>query len=296
MSVRPKAAICLPLLSAARCLRDLVYIPAKSPPGGFTAKKQFNISNCISHFVTALLFLAGAQCFAQEGHTYTSEAIETGSRIYVQNCSFCHGPNGDWVSEIQLSRGQFRNAVTDDDLRKVISQGAAEGRMPAFNLTVKELDGVIAYIRSGLDPEGADVQIGNAVNGKKLFVSKGECIDCHRINGRGPRTAPDLSDIGLIRTPAALQRSLLDPLTALLPINRIVTLVTRDEETIVGRRLNEDTYTVQLIDTVERLRSLMKADLVSYDISDTSTHQPTTLSSDEVADLIAYLLTLQGEL
>ena len=47
----------------------------------------------------------------------------------------------------------------------------------------------------------------------------------------------------------------------MLPINRPVRAVTQDGRTIRGRRLNEDTYTVQLIDEQERLVSLVKADL-----------------------------------
>ena len=39
--------------------------------------------------------------------------------------------------------------------------------------------------------------------------------------------------------------------------NEFTRAVTRDGETIRGRRLNEDTYTVQLIDSQERLRSLV---------------------------------------
>ena len=86
----------------------------------------------------------------------------------------------------------------------------------------------------------------------------------------------------------------MEPAAALLPINRPIRIVTRDEEVITGRRLNEDTYTVQLIDAQERLRSLVKADLVRYEISESPTHEPTDLSSDQVADLVAYLLTLRG--
>jgi hypothetical protein len=97
-----------------------------------------------------------------------------------------------------------------------------------------------------------------------------------------------------VRTPAALQRAILDPITALLPINRPVRAVTRGGETIQGRRLNEDTYTVQLIDSEGRLRSLVKADLAEYEVSNTPTMEPTTLSSDQVADLIGYLLSLRG--
>jgi hypothetical protein len=91
-----------------------------------------------------------------------------------------------------------------------------------------------------------------------------------------------------------LQRTLLDPGRALLPINRSVRAVTRDGETIRGRRVNEDTYTVQLIDSNGRLRSLTKSDLVEYEASPTPIMKPTTLSADEVADLIGYLLSLRG--
>jgi hypothetical protein len=108
------------------------------------------------------------------------------------------------------------------------------------------------------------------------------------VNGVGRRLAPDLSAIGLVRTPGAIQRTILDPTAALLPINRPVRAVTRDGETIRGRRLNEDTYTVQLIDAQERLRSLIKADLVEYEVATPATMRPTALPAEEVADLIGY--------
>lgn len=247
--------------------------------------------------LASLLLLMGSQLsLAQEtgDHQYTSEAIEAGSRVYTQQCALCHGPQGDLIDGVNLRRGQFRTAQSDTDLVSVITEGAAEGRMPAFDLRAEEMNGVIAYIRAGFDPDGVAVKIGDPVRGKALFEGEGECADCHRVNGVGPRTAPDLSSIGAIRTPASLQRNMLDPATALLPINRPVRLVTRNEETIVGRRLNEDTYTVQVLDSNERLRSLRKSDLISYEISDEPSKQATTLSSDEVADVIGYLLTLRG--
>jgi cytochrome c1 len=64
---------------------------------------------------------------------------------------------------------------------------------------------------------------------------------------------------------------------------------------ISGRRLNEDTYTLQLIDEQERLRSLTKADLREYTVLTTSPMPPyKDLTADELADLIAYLLSLRG--
>ncbi len=245
---------------------------------------------------SAVVAMSSHQVLAQEvgDHQYSTEMIEAGSQVYTQQCALCHGPQGDLVDGIDLSLGQFRTAQSDLDLRQIIAEGAAEGRMPAFSLRAEEMNGVIAYIRAGFDTEGVAVIIGDPGRGKALFEGKGGCSNCHRVGGVGPRTAPDLSNIGAIRTPASLQRNLLDPATALLPINRPVRLVTRNEETIVGRRLNEDTYTVQIIDSQERLRSLKKTDLISYEISDQPSKQATTMSSEEVADVIGYLLTLRG--
>ena len=116
------------------------------------------------------------------------------------------------------------------------------------------------------------------------------------MNGNGARTAPDLSDIGAIRTAATLQRTLLDPTGAMLPVNRPVRAVTSDGTVINGRRLNEDTYTVQLIDGQERLRSLVKAELREYTVLTTSPLPAATAALDEqeLADVLAYLLSLKG--
>jgi len=246
--------------------------------------------------IAALFIVLVGDASAQDDtdHQYTSEAVAAGLRVYSQQCALCHGPEGGLVDGINLSRGEFRNASSDADLADVISGGAAAGAMPAFSLSIEELSGVIAFIRAGFDPEGVAVQVGDSGRGKALFEGKGECAQCHRVNGFGPYTAPDLTSIGLIRTPASLQLNLLDPASATLPINRPVRLVTRNEETVTGRRLNEDTYTVQMVDSQNRLRSFVKTDLVSYEISLEPSKGPTNLSSEEVADVIGYLLTLRG--
>jgi hypothetical protein len=84
----------------------------------------------------------------------------------------------------------------------------------------------------------------------------------------------------------------------MMPINRPVRIVTRDGRTIRGRRLNEDTYTVQLIDEQERLVSLDKTDIRELELAKTSPMPPATntLSNDELADLVGYLVSLRGQL
>jgi putative heme-binding domain-containing protein len=246
----------------------------------------------------AALTLPGAAAFAQssQDHAYTSQDIQTGSKLYASQCSTCHGANGDTVSGINLRRGQFRRPMSDEDLRRTISIGVPNTGMPPFKLQPNELDGLIAFIRAGFDVGGTAVKVGDAVRGQPLFEGKGGCASCHRVQGKGPRLAPDLSDVGAIRSPSQIHRSLTEPVAQMMPINRPVRIVTRDGRTIRGRRTNEDTYTVQLIDDTEQLISLDKADIKELEVSKTSPMPPATktLNGEELADLIAYLLSLRG--
>jgi mono/diheme cytochrome c family protein len=76
-----------------------------------------------------------------------------------------------------------------------------------------------------------------------------------------------------------------------------VRITTRDGKVINGRRVNEDTFTVQIADEDGRLLSLTKADLREFRISTTSTmpSYEKELSSQEIADVVSYLLSLKGQ-
>ena len=244
-----------------------------------------------------LIFVVSGARAQTQNHSYTSQDIEAGSRLYAGQCSQCHGPNGDMVAGINLRRGQFRQPMSDDDLRGVISVGVTAKGMPPFTLQAAELDGLVAFIRSGFDRSATPFKVGDAGRGKAVYESKGACAACHRVGGKGARTAPDLSEVGAIRQPAAIQRSLLEPSRAMLPINRPVRIVTRDGRTIRGRRVNEDTATVQLIDEGERLVSLSKSDIREFELG-TASGMPSfagKLTDEELADLLAYLLSLKGQ-
>jgi putative heme-binding domain-containing protein len=246
-----------------------------------------------------VVFLAGAagpalaQVFTSDHPgQYTQEEIAAGSRIYSAQCQFCHGRDGDQISGIDLRRGVFRQTRDDADLARVISTGTPAG-MPPFALSAGDLTGIIAYMRAAFDGS-ASIQVGDAARGKELFESAA-CASCHRTGATGPLLAPPLNDIGLARTPAALERSIRDPSSAMMPINRPVRIVLNDGSGINGRRLNEDTASVQLIDEAERLRSIAKRDIASMRI-DMNSPMPAyadRLTDTEVSDLVAYLLTLR---
>jgi putative heme-binding domain-containing protein len=228
---------------------------------------------------------------------YPDADIAYGARLYASKCVVCHGPQGDGVGGVNLRSGTFRNASIDRDLERFIRAGSPAG-MPAFALDSADMAGIIAYLRNMNYFDTAAVKTGDSARGRTIFSGKGACTTCHRVGVAGSRVAPDLSDIGVVRSAGSLQRSLLDPTSQMMPINRPVKVVTKSGTIINGRRLNEDTYSLQLIDDHEGLHSLLKADLREYTIA-RSSPMPSykgTLTDDEMADVLAYLLSLKGQL
>jgi len=246
--------------------------------------------------IACVTYADGQPAVSQDHQFYSQADIDAGARLYRAQCAQCHGPNGDLIGGVDLRRGQFRRSTTNEDLARVIANGVPGSGMPPFALRPAEITALVAFMRAGFDPAARPVRVGDAARGRALFEGKAACNTCHRVHGAGPRVAPDLSDIGTARAPDALQASLLNPSSRMMPINRPVRIVMKDGTSLNGRRLNEDTYTVQIIDDKERLLSLVKADMRTYVVDTTSTmpSYAERLTPDEIADVIAYLLTLKG--
>ena len=252
-------------------------------------------------FAVLGLAIAGPPPLAAQnpgGHPdeYAPADIAYGARLYDAQCTTCHGATGDGISGVDLRSGKFRNAATDQDLSRVITNGIQGTAMQAFKFDTSELAGIVAYLRNMNSFDRGSVKAGDAGRGRMAFDGKGGCARCHRVGAQGSRVAPDLSDIGATRSAGSLLRSMTEPTGQMMPINRPVRAVTRDGKVINGRRLNEDTYTVQLLDDQEKLVSLTKADLREYAIL-TVSPMPSfkdRLTESELADVVAYLLSLKG--
>jgi putative heme-binding domain-containing protein len=252
--------------------------------------------------LTAILLAIGSTVVGSQQTTqlhdsqYPDVDIAHGASLYGARCAPCHGAQGDAIGGVNLRSGKFRNAITDRDLAGFIRAGSQAAGMPPFVLDDTDMAGIIAYLRNMNSFDAATVKTGDIARGRAVFEGKGTCTTCHRVGRVGSRVAPDLTDIGALRSAGSIQRSLLDPTSQMMPINRPVRVVTKDGAVINGRRLNEDTYSMQLIDDRERLHSLLKADVREFTISKTSPmpSYKNTLSSDELADLLGYLLSLKG--
>jgi putative heme-binding domain-containing protein len=255
---------------------------------------------CIGTLIGTVTALTGSPLAAQE-HGYTPADIENGLRLYQGSCAGCHGPAGDGIPGVDLARGQFRRVATDAEIIAVIRSGIPGTTMPPSGFSEAQAVTIVAYLRnlaatSARGGPADTVPGGDATRGRLLFEGKGGCTSCHRVSGVGPRVAPDLTDIGAIRTASELRQKLLDPDVLIRPGNRYVELVAKDGSTISGRLLNYDTFSIQLLDTNERLVSLPKSTLREYRFVKTS-KMPSyrdRLSAEEVTDLVGYLVSLKG--
>ena len=227
---------------------------------------------------------------------YPQADIAAGARVYAALCIGCHGPTGNGIGGIDLRQGPLPRASTDAALTTLLANGIPGTGMPAFRLDPGDARTLVAFVRSGFDADTATVPPGDAGRGRTIFEGKGACLTCHRVETRGRDLGPDLTDVGRSRNAASIQRALVDPAGSMFPINRPVRAVTRDGRVINGRRINEDTYTVQIITTEGQLVSLVKSELREWAVSPTSP-MPSfkdTLTPAELIDLVAYVSSLKG--
>jgi cytochrome c oxidase cbb3-type subunit III len=238
------------------------------------------------------LILIVAPLVAQ--HEPTPADIVQGERLFLANCATCHGPEGDAVFGVDLAHGEFRQASTDADLIRIIRNGIVGTDMPPSNFSDEQAGIIVAYLRSLASTSVATVP-GDPDLGKAVFEGKGACLTCHRVHTNGSKTGPDLSDIGQFRRAEELERSLLDPGAEIQPQNRSFRVVTRDGAIVTGRLLNRDSYTVQMIDSQQKLRSFLIASLRESGFVE-QTPMPSyrgKLTPDELTDVVKYLVTLR---
>lgn len=240
---------------------------------------------------------AWSPAWAQHEGQYSQADIQYGAGLYAAQCSQCHGPTGDGVAGVNFRSGKLRRVATDNELKALLVAGIPGTGMPAFRFDDAEFAGITAYIRNMDAVEKSGVALGDRERGRQIFEGKGGCLTCHRVNAQGGWAGPSLHQIGSTRPAGALQRALMDPQGAMLPFNRTIRVTTRDGRSVSGRRLNEDTYTVALIDGAGKLQAFPKADVKELTVVQT-TAMPSfkdSLSAAELSDVLAYLLSLKGQ-
>jgi len=244
------------------------------------------------------------------------KAAKLGEYQFRINCAFCHGLSARGGGRgPDLTKAQKRHGNSDADLFRTISQGVPGTAMPAgvnggigVGMTDEEIWQVITYIRS-VQVKAPAAPLGNPGHGKELFYGSGRCGACHMVEGKGGRLGPDLTEAGSIRSVESLVDSVRNPNRRLAQRMKeaakefpqeyeTVMVTTADGKKITGVTMNEDNFSVQMMDADEKIFLFEKDKLKSFEKSRESLMPPydaKTLSDKDLNDLVAYLLSVSAK-
>ena len=122
-------------------------------------------------------------------------------QLYAQNCSGCHGVNGQGGLTVALGNPVYLAIADDATIRRITVEGVAGTAMPGFArnaggfLTDAQIDIIVRGIRAHWAKPGtagknnlpayAALGPGNAAHGQNGFVTF--CSSCHGPDGRSGR-------------------------------------------------------------------------------------------------------------
>jgi putative heme-binding domain-containing protein len=267
----------------------------------------------LTFIFVALINTAPALADDRNPYAGDTKAAKAGEYEFRINCALCHGLGAHGGGRgPDLTRAQKKHAHTDAELFQVISNGIPGTVMPAngtngqgVGMTDEEIWQIVTYIRS-VEMKSPAHPVGNASNGKQLFYGDANCSLCHMVEGKGGRVGPDLSAVGESRTRDAIIDSVRHPSRRLawgltestkeFPQEyETITVVTDDGKEIKGVALNEDNFSVQMIDASEQIYLLEKNKLRSFKKSRESLmpeYKPDTLSDKDLDDIVAFLTSV----
>jgi cytochrome c oxidase cbb3-type subunit 3 len=262
-----------------------------------------------------MLTLADTSLCAQDHNPFAGDAkaAKLGEFQFRINCAFCHGLGARGGGRgPDLTRAQKRHGNSDADLFRTINQGVPGTAMPpngttgqGVGMTDEEIWQVITYLRS-VQVKTPAQSPGNAAHGKELFYGDANCSGCHMVEGKGGRLGPDLSGVGgaraadyivdSVRNPSRrLAQGLFEATKEFPQEYETVTVVTADGKEIAGVTLNEDSFSIQLMDASEQLHFFEKDKLRSFKKSRVSlmpAYDAGLLNDKDLQDIVAYLLSV----
>jgi len=225
------------------------------------------------------------------------DAILAGMAGYRVRCADCHGTDGRGVRGPDIT-GVWSSGRSDQGLFDTIRRGVPGSEMPAFTaarMSDRDTWQVLAYLRTLAAPAPSDPPRGNADNGARVFRTM--CVACHKVNGNGGRLGPDLSRIGSGRSREVLMARIRRGSEDFRPGFEPVTITAADGKPIDGVKKNEDLFSVQIMDTRERIQGYEKDKVKAVESGKKSAMPvfgPDRLSDSDLDDVLRYLQTLRG--
>lgn len=240
------------------------------------------------------VFVGLAAVIASSPASAAAQTAAAGAALYAARCADCHGADATGVRGPDLTR-LWGTGATDERVFQVIRRGVPGSIMPASAAPEAEVRALVAYLKALGTAAAAVAGSGSVAQGEATFWRT--CGGCHRVGPRGGRLGPDLTRIGITQAADVLRTAIRRPSAAITPGYQSVTLVTREGVRVRGLRKGEDAFSVQILDTRERLQGYAKADLASI-ARDTQSlmpeYGPDRLPDAALDDVVLFLSTLKG--
>jgi cytochrome c oxidase cbb3-type subunit 3 len=273
---------------------------------------RFFFSALLSLVLYPVFLLVPSSSIAQAKNPYAGDAkmAKLGEYEFRANCAFCHGLGARGGGRgPDLARTPKKHGDSDQEIFTIISNGVPGTAMPpngatqqGVGMTEEELWQVITYIRS---VEHKPVEMtGDSKRGRELFFGSAACSTCHMFKGQGGRLGPDLTASGTarsldylidsIRYPSRrLAQGLGEAMKEFTEEYETVSVVTDDGTRLQGTLLNEDSFTIQFLDTREQVHSFDKSSLKSCGKSRQSlmpAYDGKTLPEKDLNDILTFLV------
>jgi len=264
---------------------------------GFARQRRTRTPLAGAGALAAALLLLPAPAAGQPPAEAGAEEVTVGNRLFDIHCARCHGLGGVGGEGPNLMRENLRRTASDDDaLLRIIDNGVPGTDMPGgHSLNTHEIRALGAYVRT-LGVVAREELPGDPTVGKELYDGT-MCGSCHIVNGEGMAFGPDLSDIGLLRGSVHLRESVTSPEAFVSPHYRTVLVEDAGGAQVMGLRVNEDTFSIQLLDQAGRLRSFRKNEIRSFQLLPEESLMMVygAFTESELDDLVAYLASLRGD-
>ncbi len=234
---------------------------------------------------------------ANNPHLGNRDSIRAGMMLYRVRCADCHGLDASGYRGPDLT-ALVAGGIADERLFDTIRKGVPGTDMPQqpeADTSDDDILQIVAYLKNIGTVAAPEGTVGDVDRGRQLF--RQQCATCHRVAGAGGRLGPDLTRIGVSRSRAALVREIRTPSEWIAPAFETVTIVTKDGQRIRGAKKAEDVFSIQIMDTRERLQGYLKSALQEVIYEPTSlmpAFPPARLSETDLTNLVGYLTTLRG--
>lgn len=232
-------------------------------------------------------------------------ALQEGQSLFRGLCSGCHGGQGRGGKGPDLTDNRWLHGNKDEDIIRVIKNGVPGTTMKKLGESLKEaqIDKIVAFIRSlGRAPGDSNwkpYMPGDPQLGQQLFFDekgKALCSKCHLVNRKGGNVGPKLDRIASRRAPEFIMESIVQPSKFVDPLFETVQVATAQGKVIIGLRINESNFDVQLREENGRSHSFKKKELEGFRVMKTSLmpeNLPEQLTVKQLHDLFAFLMTLE---